>query len=153
RVSVSSTGAQGLNGDAKYASISASGRYVSFVSRANNIAGTGESATPHIYLHDNLTGQTKRIDLNPVTGDSARAGTVLGQQFTSISADGSTVAFSSFADNLLPGYVYNTYAQSFVHDERVLSAVVQVNVAPNTLRVTAFTPTSRGFSMQFSAAI
>ncbi len=67
RVSVTSEGEQ-ADGWSSFPSISADGRFIAFLSAAQNLdpgSGQGE-AYPAIFLHDNLTGSTRRISDRPV---------------------------------------------------------------------------------------
>jgi len=60
RISVSSSGVQG-NGDSKDASVSADGRYVTFLSYATNLVVNDTNAKGDIFLHDRQTGITTRV--------------------------------------------------------------------------------------------
>jgi Tol biopolymer transport system component len=92
-------------------SITADGRFVSFVSSVTNLvpndmntcsAFTTPGSCPDVFVRDRLTGITSLIDLDP-TGQQA-TGSSGFEGFTAISADGSVVAFQSDATNLLgPG--------------------------------------------------
>ena len=110
RVSVSSAGEQANASSFDRAiSVSDSGRFIAFSSRASNLvpddtndscdAGSG-AATENcadIFVHDRLTGFTERVSQSGNTqGDGAA-------RYPSMSADGSVVAFESDAGNLVPG--------------------------------------------------
>jgi len=110
RVSVSSAGAEG-NGDSKFPSISADGRFVAFYSRASSLA-PGSNAL--VFVFDR---QTRAIEV--VEGGS--------DDPPSISADGQFVAFSSSASNLVPGDTNNSH-DVFVLD-RQTRAVERVSVS------------------------
>ncbi|MBT3202209.1 MAG: LEPR-XLL domain-containing protein, partial [Phycisphaerales bacterium] len=71
RVSVNSTGSQ-ANASSNSASISADGRYVAFVSQANNLV-PGDPATGGIFVHDRQTGLTECVTIDP-TGAQAFGG-------------------------------------------------------------------------------
>lgn len=105
RVSVSSGGIQ-ANGDSGAATISANGRYVAFISSANNLAG-GASG---VFVHDRYTGSTAivSVDSDGTPGNSS-------SYDAAITADGRFVAFSSFADNLVEGDT-NGDGDTFIHD-------------------------------------
>jgi Tol biopolymer transport system component len=91
-MSKSSAGTPG-DGDSDTASISGDGRFVTFESDAENLAG-GASGFSDVFLHDRLTGSTRLISraTSGAIGD--------GDSFyVSISADGRFVAFTSRSDN------------------------------------------------------
>ncbi len=79
-------------------SISASGRYVAFDSRATNLVAGDTNGHYDVFLHDLQSGITKRI-----SGGAAAEGDS-DSYYPSISADGRAVAFSSYADNLVTGF-------------------------------------------------
>jgi hypothetical protein len=94
-VSVTPTG-QPAGSQSYQADVSDDGRYVAFVSSADDIDGA--SGDPQIFRHDRVTDVTVRISETP-TGDD-------GNDFSRnpmLDADGSTVAFETAATNLLPG--------------------------------------------------
>jgi hypothetical protein len=86
-ISSSSNGTPG-NADSNYASISADGRFVAFISNATNLVPGDTNNVTDMFVKDRLTGQTTRVNLMPV-----------GSQFQStctggkISADGNWVIF------------------------------------------------------------
>jgi Tol biopolymer transport system component len=78
--------------------LSANGRYAAFTSRAANLVQGDTNGTSDVFVHDLWTGRTIRVSLT-VNGTEAN-----GDSFVSgISADGRVVAFTSLADNLVPG--------------------------------------------------
>src|SRR2546423_15089745 len=128
RVSVSSTGAQGnadsglLNGMGG-PSLSADGRYVAFDSQASNLVKGDTNNAIDVFVHDRVTGTSERVSVSSVgvqgNGDSTHP---------SISADGSRVAFDSFADTLVQPD--SNFSQDvFVHD-RGTGSTVRVSDAP-----------------------
>src|SRR5207249_1745325 len=72
RVSVDSSSIQ-ANGDSFGPTISADGRFVAFESGASNLVGDDTNqctylpgwSCPDIFVHDRLTGTTKRVNLGP----------------------------------------------------------------------------------------
>src|SRR5207249_1950007 len=103
RVSVASDGTQAALFGAYYPSMSADGRYVAFSGDANLVGGV-DPATGLIYvgccdaiMHDRVSGMTERVG---VASDGTPANN--GSTFTSLSADGRYVAFTSLAANLVP---------------------------------------------------
>jgi Tol biopolymer transport system component len=108
RVSVSSAGAEANAAGLRRSSrgsmfmsrpfLSANGRYAAFTSRAANLVVGDTNGTSDVFVHDLWTGRTIRVSLT-VHGTEAN-----GDSFVSgISADGRVVAFTSLADNLVPG--------------------------------------------------
>jgi Tol biopolymer transport system component len=105
RVSVATNGAQ-ANADSSAPSLSRDGRYVAFYSRASNLAAGDTNGDWDLFIHDTATGETLRVETRgwPGPGDPAR-----------LSADGRCLAFSSAADNLVPGDT-NGVEDIFVYD-------------------------------------
>jgi len=97
RVSVDSAGNQ-ANGFSYQCTISANGQRVAFASYASNLVAGDNNTVADVFLHDRETGQTTRVSLgsagNQGDGDSF---------YTSISADGRYVAFTTEATNLVAG--------------------------------------------------
>jgi Tol biopolymer transport system component len=128
RVSVSSTGAQGnansglLNGMGG-PSITADGRYVAFDSQASNLVKSDTNNAIDVFVRDRVTGTTERDSVSSAgvqgNGDSTHP---------SINADGSRVAFDSFADTLVQPDT-NFSQDVFVHD-RGTGSTVRASDAP-----------------------
>lgn len=97
RVSVSSAGIQ-ADGPSSMPAISASGRFVAFVSEASNLVEGDSNSLPDIFVHDRLSGLTERVSLSS-QGAQAEAASYA----PSISGDGRYVAFYSAAGNLVDG--------------------------------------------------
>ena len=96
RVSKASDGTQG-SGSSWMPSISADGRYVTFVSAANDLVA-GDTKGQDAFLHDLQTGVTTRISV------AADGGEADGTSYTSfVASSGSHVAFTSDATNLVAG--------------------------------------------------
>jgi Tol biopolymer transport system component len=94
RVSVSSTAEEGTKSSAE-PSISADGLFVAFKSAAPNLVQGDTNRVSDIFVHNRESGKTWRV--------SVRSG-VQGNRVSyspSISADGTFVAFTSFASNLV----------------------------------------------------
>jgi Ca2+-binding RTX toxin-like protein len=96
-ISVSGAGNQG-NGDSGFSSISADGRFVAFLSEASNLVPGDTNNKEDIFVRDLSTNTTIRVSIS----DAGNEGNGLSY-IPSISADGRFVAFSSDADNLVPG--------------------------------------------------
>jgi murein DD-endopeptidase MepM/ murein hydrolase activator NlpD/cold shock CspA family protein len=116
RVSVASDGTQG-NGWSEIATTSADGRYIAFVSQANNLV-SGDTNDRRdlwgrdIFVHDRQTGETSLVS---VASDGTQGNGP--SYFASISADGRHVAFYSWASNLVVGDT-NGREDIFVHDRQ-----------------------------------
>jgi Tol biopolymer transport system component len=104
-------------------SLSADGRYFVFASEANNLAANDTNVCRDVFLRDLVVGTNclVSVDTNGFSGDGLSAE-------PAISADGRYVAFTSSADNLVPGDT-NKAADVFVRD---LQAGTTVLVSLNT---------------------
>jgi Tol biopolymer transport system component len=124
RVSVASDGTQ-ADGSAYTASISGDGRYVAFISYADNLV-PGDLYETHLYVHDRQSGTTERVSV-ATNGDPANFG--VGGGVPAISADGRFVAFHSFSSNLVSGDTNNLH-DIFVRD-RLNGTTERVSIASN----------------------
>lgn len=95
RASISSKGVEG-NFNSYNARLNGDGRYVAFISGASTLA-SGDSAGADVFIHEQQTGETNR--LSTAYDWFERKG---GGGSPVVSADGSVVAFSSGAGNLVP---------------------------------------------------
>jgi PKD repeat protein len=95
RVSVNSEGAEG-NGWSWYPSISANGRYISFSSTASNLVPGDTNDQPDVFIHDRITGETKRVSVASYGAQGNHESYNDG-----ISANGDYVVFHSRASNLV----------------------------------------------------
>ncbi len=109
RASVASNGDQG-NAYSGYASISADGRFVAFISGATNLVAGDTNGWNDVFRHDRLTGETRRVS---VRSDGAQGNLHSGRP--SISSDGRFVAFESEASNFVTGDGNGGF-DVFVHD-------------------------------------
>ena len=121
RVSVSSSGTQGNQGSGETLSISADGRFVTFVSAATNLVANDTNNTSDVFVRDRQTGTTERVSVNN-SGTQANGYT----DQSSMSADGRFVAFRSAATNLVPDDT-NLGNDVFVRD-RQMGITKRVNV-------------------------
>lgn len=95
-VSTDSSGNQAVNGSSYGASASSDGRYVVFVSGADDLVAGDTNGVTDIFLKDRQTGVTVRVS----TGSSGTQSN--GPSYTpQISADGRYVVFQSGADSLV----------------------------------------------------
>lgn len=108
-IGVSSTGEE-ANEDCSEPSISADGRYVTFSSYADNLVSGDNNQMIDIFVRDRLLGTTNRVSISS-TGEEADYDSCS----SSISSDGTHVAFVSWATNLVTGD-NNDCADVFVRD-------------------------------------
>jgi len=110
RVSVDSFGNEG-DGQSDLSALSSDGRMVAFTSGATNLVAGDTNGTWDVLLHDRSTGTTVLRSLDPsgIQGDD-------GSGYPSISADGGSIAFESWADNFAPGDSNGT-GDIFVRDD------------------------------------
>lgn len=92
--------------------LSANGRYVAFLSGASNLVADDFNRTTDIFIRDRKLGTTARVSVGG-------GGTEANDRSTSVSmsADGSRIAFSSRASNLVPADT-NDCDDVFVRDTR-----------------------------------
>jgi Tol biopolymer transport system component len=123
RVSVSSAGIEGdASSDVGYApSISADGRFVVFISGATNLVPGDTNRKYDVFVRDLVLGQTVRASESAAGGQANES-----SFYASISADGRFVAFSSEADDLVPGDT-NGVDDVFVRD-LATGAIVRASV-------------------------
>lgn len=111
RVSLSSGGTQG--DEASYEpTISATGRFVAFASGATNLVAGDTNGASDVFLHDQLTGQTRRVSV--ASGGAQGDADSLNP---SIAANGRFIAFESYATTLVSDD-WNGAFDVFVHDRQ-----------------------------------
>ena len=120
-VSVASDGTQG-NSNSFAPAISANGRYVAFVSGANNLVPGDTNYAADIFLHDTQTDVTTHISV-----DSFGTQGNYGSSGVDVSDYGRFVTFGSYADNLVPNDT-NGQSDIFKHDT-LYSTTSRVSVA------------------------
>lgn len=107
-------------------SISATGRFVSFTSVADNLVQDDSNERPDVFVHDRKSGRTMRVSVDsegsqsdPCPGESVDLLLLLGCEIpaSSVSGNGRHVAFHSDAANLVAGDA-NGITDVFVHDLR-----------------------------------
>ncbi|MCP3919393.1 MAG: calcium-binding protein [bacterium] len=121
RVSLGPAGAE-ADGDSSFASLSHDGHCVAFLSEASNLV-PGGNGRKHLYLVDRTDDTIERISVS--TAGDVGSFDSLGPP--TVSADGSRVAFSSFASNLVAGDTNNA-ADVFVRD-RSAGTTTRVSVS------------------------
>jgi WD40-like Beta Propeller Repeat len=117
RVSVNSIEAQALNGNSYNVFISSGGRFVVFVSNADNLVPDDMNTYRDVFIRDRKLGKTRLINVSS-------AGEQVNNDFSDaysngspISADGRFVVFSAFAANLVPSDL-NSHTDVFIRDRQ-----------------------------------
>ncbi len=114
------------NGESDAPAISADGRYVAFVSTADNLVAADANGHSDVFVHDRQTGATQLV--SPGTAHNGANGE---SRAPAISADGRYVAFVSTADNLVAADT-NGRADVFVYDRQTgATELVSVDSAGN----------------------
>ncbi|MFO0980863.1 MAG: calcium-binding protein [Planctomycetota bacterium] len=109
RVSVDSQGGQSGGALLDAPAVSADGRLVAFTSGASDLVPGDTNQKRDVFVHDRQTGETTRVSVDSQGGQGYD-----DSRFASISADGRLVAFSSGADNFVPGdtnYEWDVFVQ------------------------------------------
>lgn len=136
-----STGAAGIpaSGEAGHPRISADGRFVVYESRATNVVpGQVDTEDSYdVFLWDRATGATTLVSRTPASPVTAGFGFE-----PEISADGSTVAFVSFADDLVPGQTETSPDPNVFVWDRITGTTALASRAAGTVA----TPANRGGS-------
>ncbi|MGD2108356.1 MAG: hypothetical protein PVI86_03090 [Phycisphaerae bacterium] len=109
RVSISSDGDEG-NGPSRAPSLSADGGFVAFQSKADNLVSGDTNAWRDVFVHDVVNGVTVRA-----SESTCRVQANDESHNASLSSGGEFVAFTSFADYLVPEDS-NTIGDIFVHE-------------------------------------
>jgi Tol biopolymer transport system component len=117
RVSVDSTGSDS-NSTGGYAAISADGRFVAFLSEADDIVADDRNGSDDVFVRDRQNGTTVRVSVDSTGAeghDASALSEVVMSEPPAISADGSVVAFASDFIDLVSGDS-NGKIDIFVHD-------------------------------------
>lgn len=110
RVNLGPGGVQAEGGRSHAPTLSENGRYIAFASGASNLIAGDTNGQEDVFVHDRRTGTTSRVSVGPGGAQS------LGSSSQPvISADGLHVAFTSSANDLVPGDT-NNESDVFVHD-------------------------------------
>ncbi len=129
RVSVATKGIQG-NSTSYSPTISDDGRYVAFVSWADNLVRGDTNSLMDVFVRDTQTGATNRVSVS----SNGTQGNDRGY-WSSISGDGSHVLFMSYSSNLVSGDTngYQDYLNGndvFVHNIKT-GTTTRVSVSSN----------------------
>ena len=142
RVSVADDGSQAdTSSGLDRLSISADGRFVVFTSAAALVPS--DTSSTDVYVRDRVGLHTSRVSTAP--GGAEPTG---GAGSASISADGSMVAFSSIATNLVPGtdangFASDVYLHSMVDQTTTRVSVSTTGVQGNTNSILPASPPQR----------
>ena len=137
RVSVSSSGDQ-ANAASGVGGISDDGRYVAYVSSADNLVPGDTNGGADVFVHDLQTRTTTRVSVSSRGEQQLHPGNEVGlpgllqtsagtRLHADLSGDGRRVAFSSRAPNLVPDDS-NGQSDVFVHD-RVTGTTIRISVS------------------------
>lgn len=130
RVNLSSAGAQANGGSGFFPvtvpAISADGRFVAFLSGANNLVPGDTNHVVDVFVRDRQAGTTERVNLALDGGQDSWGVYAIGHNLA-ISADGRYVAFPTGSAHLVADDTNNT-VDVFVRD-RLLGVTERVNVA------------------------
>jgi Ca2+-binding RTX toxin-like protein len=99
-VSVNNDTTDSGNGISSKPMLSADGRFLAFVSLANDLVATDNNSMSDVFVRDLQSGTTSLVSVNNDATDSG-AGNSGDMGYTVISADGHFVAFNSVADDLV----------------------------------------------------
>jgi Tol biopolymer transport system component len=110
RLSSVSTGPQ-HDARADQSVVSANGRFIAYVSDADNILAGDDNGVADIYLYDRSTHETTLVTHTP-TGAVAN----VGGGDPSINADGRYIAYMSYSTDLLPGVGRSGTSQIYRYD-------------------------------------
>ncbi len=132
--------------------ISADGRFIAFLSNANNLVENDTNEAEDIFIYDQLTKQTSRVS----TGPNGLQGNFISDNYPHLSVDGRYVTFISYADNLVANDL-NQAGDIFVHDRlldnlhaadlKIKLIHTPVNLKANSIGTYQFTVTNQGPDM------
>ena len=128
RVNVAADGGNS-NGESGNSALSADGRYVAFVSLADNLVAGDTNGTADVFVRDRLTSTTTLLSVNG-SGEQGNG----PSRFPNMTPDGRYVVFESSADNLVDGDT-NGECDVFLHD-RITAQTTRVSVASNGAQAT-----------------
>jgi Tol biopolymer transport system component len=105
--------------------LSADGRWIAFLSEADNLIAGAAGTVSDIFLYDRVTGETRPVSHAAITRQNFDSFT----EELAISADGRTVAFTSLSPDVIPGQTgTNVGENAFLYD-RITGATVLVSHA------------------------
>ena len=148
-VSVSSSGAQG-NADSDSPQLSADGRFVVFESDASNLVSGDSNGQTDVFLHDLQSGQTTRVSVS-ASGGQLNDFSWVG--LSSISRDGSVIAFHTDSINVVPGIGANNPGHVYVRDLGSVPNAGALAIAGNASRITVSWPTAVAGTLQTNGSL
>lgn len=121
RISVASDGTEG-DGDSRTPTMDGDGKTIAYISLATHLVPDDRNQAEDIFIYERETGRTTRISVasNGAEGNDRSLK-------PSISADGQSVAFYSFASNLVAGDT-NDATDVFLHD-RAEGTTIRISLA------------------------
>ena len=122
RVSISTNGEQ-ANGPSNIPAISGNGRYVAFQSEAANLVPADTNGVSDIFVHDRLTGETKRVSVG-INGEQANG----ASSNVTIAYDGRYLAYQTMASNLVRSDDNGTW-DVYIYDNGVTGNVIRASVS------------------------
>jgi parallel beta-helix repeat protein len=137
-VSVNQTGTGDSNDGSTLEGLSADGRFVAFISDANDFVAHDSNGRADIFVRDLLSHTTALISAPRAGTDSAAGSSLDGQ----LSADGSTIVFVSLAADLAPADNNGVRDVFAAHLQAPSAAVLTIAAAKS-----APSPTSTGMSI------
>ena len=141
RVDLGPGALQAVGGPSENPSISADGRYVVFASTATNLVLGDTNGAKDIFMYDNQTGDTTRVNVGPGGVQAAS----FGSSNPDISADGNWIVYESPASNLVASDSNGT-SDIFRYD-RVNAVTTRINLSTSGLQAKfgqSITPTISG---------
>ena len=140
-VSMNSAGIAGSN-DSEEATVSGDGRYVAFVSTAQNLVSNDTNSDYDIFLHDTETGMTSRVSVSTAGSEGIGIGGSNASYYPAISGDGRYVAFEGEPINFVPDDTNGAY-DIFLRDTQT----------PLTTRVSVSTSGTEGDQDSYLPAV
>lgn len=151
-VSIASDGTPG-NSHSWQPGMSADGRYITFVSAANNLVNGDTNLTSDIFIHDRLTRQTTRASLTEAGTQSNSRASFYTNSAPTISDDGRFVAFGLERNYFFPTDEANNRYGVFVYDARVIASSASIAIRPVQDGASVITSNTAVSYIEDSAAI
>ncbi len=116
RLSLAPNG-DGANSGSWNVDMSANGRFVAFVSYADNLVPEDENGLSDVFVRDTETGSIRRVSIHSFGTEANEGDPYSGYYAVAISANGRFVAFDSGASDLVEGDENGLY-DIFLHDRK-----------------------------------